>query len=94
MFYQAGVVVKEQTAMLWKGGFYQRLGDICIGSIENFWVDKDLFEYWKHSHFTLDVIDAFGRRVFFGNAVKKDFQNWIGFTPEEEQSLEQLKYIE
>jgi uncharacterized protein (DUF779 family) len=43
-----------------KGGFYQRLGDICIGSIENteFWVDKDLFEYWKHSHFTLDVIDA------------------------------------
>jgi uncharacterized protein (DUF779 family) len=51
MFYQAGVVVKERNRNALKRRFYQRLGDICIGSIENteFWVDKDLFEYWKHS---------------------------------------------
>jgi uncharacterized protein (DUF779 family) len=49
MFYQAGVVVKERNRNALKRRFYQ-LGDICIGSIENteFWVDKDLFEYWKH----------------------------------------------
>jgi hypothetical protein len=43
----------------------------------------------------LDVIDAFlGRRFFFGNAVKKTFKiEYRIFTPEE-QSLEQLKYIE
>jgi uncharacterized protein (DUF779 family) len=51
MFYQAGVVVKERNRNALKRRFYQRLGDICIGSIENteFWVDKDLFEYWKHA---------------------------------------------
>ncbi len=38
------------------------MGDVCIGIVEDteFWVDKDLFEYWKHAHFTLTVIDAFG----------------------------------
>jgi hypothetical protein len=36
-----------------------------------------------------------GRRVFFGNAVKKRLSKLnTGFSPEEEQSLEQLKYIE
>jgi hypothetical protein len=46
-----GVVVKERNRNALKKEVYQRLGDICIGSIENteFWVDKDLFEYWKHA---------------------------------------------
>jgi uncharacterized protein (DUF779 family) len=41
------------------------MGDVCIGTIEEveFWVD-DLFEYWKHAHFTLKVIDAFGAGGF------------------------------
>jgi hypothetical protein len=34
-----------------------------------------------------------GRRVFFGNAVKR-LSRIQDFLPEEEQSLEQLKYIE
>lgn len=29
-----------------------------------FWVDKDLFEYWKHAHFTLDVTDGIGAGGF------------------------------
>ena len=63
MFYQAGGCCEgTQPQCFEKGGFYQRMGDVCIGIVENteFWVDKDLFEYWKHAHFTLDVIDAFG----------------------------------
>jgi uncharacterized protein (DUF779 family) len=45
--------------------FYQAGGcceDVMIGLIEDseFWIDRDLFEYWKFSHFTLDVLDGFG----------------------------------
>jgi uncharacterized protein (DUF779 family) len=48
MFYQAGVVVKEHNRNALR--VLSKIRDICIGSIENteFWVDKDLFEYWKH----------------------------------------------
>jgi uncharacterized protein (DUF779 family) len=74
MFYQ--VVVKERNRNALKREGSIKDWDICIGSIENteFWVDKDLFEYWKHSHFTLDVIDAFGVGGFL-ETPKKDFQN-------------------
>lgn len=63
MFYQAGGCCEgTQPQCFEKGGFYLRLGDVCIGNLAgfDFWVDKDLFEYWKHTHFTLDVVDGFG----------------------------------
>jgi hypothetical protein len=59
MFYQAGVVVKERNRNALKRSFYQRLGDICIGSIENeFWVTRIYSNIGNIR--TLDVIDAFG----------------------------------
>jgi uncharacterized protein (DUF779 family) len=99
MFYQAGGCCEgTQPQCFEKGGFFQRLGDVCIGTIENteFWVDKDLFEYWKHTHFTLDVIDAFGVGGFsLETPLKKTFRiQYRIFTPEEEQNLTPLKYIE
>lgn len=63
MFYQAGGCCEgTQPQCFEKGSFYLRMGDVCIGSINGyeFWVDKDLFEYWKYSHFTLDITDGFG----------------------------------
>ena len=54
MFYQAGGCCEgTQPQCFEKGGFYQRIGDVCIGTIEEteFWVDKDLFEYWKHAQY-------------------------------------------
>jgi len=63
MFYQAGGCCEgTQPQCFEKGSFYLRYGDVCIGEINSFefWVDKDLFEYWKHAHFTLDVVDGFG----------------------------------
>ncbi len=63
MFYQAGGCCEgTQPQCFEKGGFYVRMNDVCIGTTEGceFWVDKDLFEYWKYSHFTLDVLDGFG----------------------------------
>lgn len=67
MFYQAGGCCEgTQPQCFEKGGFYLRNEDVCIGQISgfDFWVDKDLFEYWKHAHFTLDVTDAIGAGGF------------------------------
>ena len=63
MFYQAGGCCEgTQPQCFEKGGFYLRTNDAMIGEIENceFWIDRDLFEYWQYSHFTLDVLDGFG----------------------------------
>lgn len=67
MFYQAGGCCEgTQPQCFEKGGFYLRYQDVCIGTVNGFefWVDKDLFEYWKHAHFTLDVTDGIGAGGF------------------------------
>lgn len=67
MFYQAGGCCEgTQPQCFEKGGFYLRYGDVRIGTLLGFefWVDKDLFEYWKHAHFTLDVTDGIGAGGF------------------------------
>ena len=48
--------------MFREGRFYPRMNDAMIGLVEGyeFWVDRDLFEYWQYSHFTLDVLEGFG----------------------------------
>ncbi|WP_432671086.1 DUF779 domain-containing protein [Flavobacterium sp. SM2513] len=99
MFYQAGGCCEgTQPQCFEKGGFYQRMGDVCIGEIEGteFWVDNDLFEYWKHAHFTLKVIDAFGAGGFsLESPLKKSFQiEYRLFTAEEAENLEPLRFIE
>lgn len=63
MFYQAGGCCEgTQPQCFEKGGFMLRSDDVCIGQVNghDFWLDKDLFEYWRFSHFTLDVVDGFG----------------------------------
>jgi len=82
MFYQAGGCCEgTQPQCFEKGAFYLRLGDVCIGQIEgfDFWVDKDLFEYWKFAHFTLDVSNGFGPGGFsletpFGKTFKVNYR--------------------
>lgn len=63
MFYQAGGCCEgTQPQCFEKGTYFPRINDALIGHAEGFefWVDRDLFEYWKHAHFTLDVLDGFG----------------------------------
>lgn len=63
MFYQAGGCCEgTQPQCFEKGTFYPRMNDVLIGHAAGFefWVDRDLFEYWQHAHFTLDVLDGFG----------------------------------
>lgn len=63
MFYQAGGCCEgTQPQCFEKGGYFPRMNDAMIGLVEGFefWIDRDLFEYWQYSHFTLDVLDGFG----------------------------------
>lgn len=99
MFYQAGGCCEgTQPQCFEKGGFYLRYGDVCIGTIQGFefWVDKDLFEYWKHTHFTLDVTDGIGAGGFsletpYGKTFKVNYRL---FTEEEAQNLEEIRLNE
>ncbi len=99
MFYQAGGCCEgTQPQCFEKGGFYLRTGDVCIGTVNNheFWLDKDLFEYWKYSHFTLDVMDGFGPGGFsletpYGKTFKVIYRL---FSEEELENLEPVKRFE
>lgn len=96
MFYQAGGCCEgTQPQCFKKGEYYLRYKDVCIGTIEDceFWVDKDLFEYWKQAHFELDVIDAIGAGGFSLEVpLGKTFKvNYRVFTQEEIDQLEEVK---
>ena len=96
MFYQAGGCCEgTQPQCFEKGGFYLRLGDVCIGTIKGFefWLDKDLFEYWKHAHFTLDVTDGIGAGGFsletpYGKTFIIQYRI---FSEEESSNLEEVR---
>ncbi len=96
MFYQAGGCCEgTQPQCFEKGGYYLRMNDVCIGEIEGceFWVDKDLFEYWKFSHFNLDVLDGFGVGGFsLETPLNKTFKiHYTLFTEEELENLTPVK---
>jgi uncharacterized protein (DUF779 family) len=99
MFYQAGGCCEgTQPQCFEKGGFYLRYEDGCIGTIKGFefWVDKDLFEYWKHAHFTLDVTDGIGAGGFsLETPYGKTFViKYRLFTENESENLEPIKLNE
>lgn len=99
MFYQAGGCCEgTQPQCFKKGEYYLRRFDVCIGEVAgyDFWVDKDLFEYWKHAHFELDVIDAIGAGGFSLEVpLGKTFKvNYKLFTPEELNRLKPVKHNE
>lgn len=99
MFYQAGGCCEgTQPQCFEKGGFYVRTNDALIGTVEGFefWVDKDLFEYWKHAHFELDVLEGFGVGGFSLEApLGKTFKiNYRIFTDEEAEQLEPVSRMD
>ncbi|MDH0660445.1 DUF779 domain-containing protein [Empedobacter sp. GD03865] len=96
MLYQAGGCCEgTQPQCFRKGEFYLRYKDVCIGEIDGveFWIDKDLFEYWKHAHFELDVIDAIGAGGFSLEVpLGKTFKvNYRIFSPDELEKLQPVK---
>lgn len=96
MFYQAGGCCEgTQPQCFEKGGFYLRSNDVLIGEVDGceFWVDRDLFEYWKFSHFKLDVMDGFGAGGFsLETPLGKTFKIvYHLFTEDELQNLSPIK---
>lgn len=96
MLYQAGGCCEgTQPQCFEKDGYYLRTNDVCIGEVDGveFWVDKDLFEYWKNAHFTLDVIDGFGAGGFsLETPLGKTFRiEYRLFTAEELENLAPVK---
>lgn len=45
-----------------KGDFIIGYSDVCLGEIQGveFWMSKDQFVYWQHTHLTLDVVKGRG----------------------------------
>ena len=99
MFYQEGGCCEgTQPQCFEKGGFYLRTNDVMIGLVDEFefWLDRDLFEYWKFSHFTLDIVDGFGPGGFsletpLGKTFKIEYRL---FTEDELNDLEPIKRME
>lgn len=96
MFYQAGGCCEgTQPQCFEKGGYYLRTNDAMIGTINGheFWIDRDLFEYWQYSHFELDVTDGHGPGGFsLETPLGKTFKvNYQLFSAEELENLEPVK---
>ena len=96
MFYQAGGCCEGTQPMCFKkGGYFPRSKDVLIGKIKDydFWIDHDLYEYWKHAHFELDVAEGIGTGGFSLEIPKgKTFKvNYSLFTAEETALLEEPK---
>ena len=63
MFHQSGGCCDGSQPMCFEDGEF-RIGssDVCLGSVEgcDFWMSSDQFEYWQHTHLTLDTTPGRG----------------------------------
>lgn len=71
--------------------------DVCIGEIAGckFWMNEDQFEYWKHTHLTIDVIN--GRGSSFSLEIPLGLRFIVEsrlFTDEESSDLQPVTYKE
>jgi uncharacterized protein (DUF779 family) len=58
IFHQSGGCCDGSAPMLFeKGDLYLDESDILLGSLNdvNFYMNQDQFEYWKHTHLTVDI---------------------------------------
>ena len=63
IFHQSGGCCDGSAPMiLEKEDFYLNESDILLGTLEgvSFYMNKDQFEYWKHTHLTVDVTEGRG----------------------------------
>ena len=63
IFHQSGGCCDGSAPMIFeKGDMYLDESDILLGEVEgvNFYMNKDQFEYWKHTHLTVDITEGRG----------------------------------
>ncbi len=98
MFHQSGGCCDGSQPMCFEKGDFKIGGsDIKIGAIADceFFMSKDQYEYWKHTHLTIDVIP--GRGSSFSLEIPLGFRFIVQsrlFTEVELQNLEPIVYFE
>ncbi|MBU2921398.1 DUF779 domain-containing protein [Winogradskyella psychrotolerans] len=63
IFHQSGGCCDGSAPMIFeKGDMYLDESDILLGEVEgvSFYMNQDQFEYWKHTHLTVDVTEGRG----------------------------------
>lgn len=98
MFHQSGGCCDGSQPMCFEKGDFKIGGsDIKIGNIDGceFFMSKDQYEYWKHTHLTIDVIP--GRGSSFSLEIPMGFRFIVHsrlFTEAELQDLEPIVYFD
>lgn len=98
MFHQSGGCCDGSQPMCFEKGDFKIGGsDIKIGNIADceFFMSKDQYEYWKHTHLTIDVIP--GRGSSFSLEIPLGFRFIVQsrlFTEAELQELEPIVYFD
>ncbi|MEN9381548.1 MAG: hypothetical protein RI940_429 [Bacteroidota bacterium] len=98
MFHQSGGCCDGSQPMCFEKGDFKIGGsDIKIGNIADceFFMSKDQYEYWKHTHLTIDVIP--GRGSSFSLEIPLGFRFIVQsrlFTEAELQDLEPIVYFD
>ncbi|REE25601.1 DUF779 domain-containing protein [Winogradskyella pacifica] len=63
IFHQSGGCCDGSAPMIFeKGDMYLDESDILLGNVEgvDFYMNQDQYEYWKHTHLTVDVTEGRG----------------------------------
>jgi uncharacterized protein (DUF779 family) len=98
MFHQSGGCCDGSQPMCFEKGDFKIGGsDIKIGTIDDceFYMSKDQYEYWKHTHLTIDVIP--GRGSSFSLEIPLGFRFIVHsrlFTEAELQDLQPIVYFD
>lgn len=98
MFHQSGGCCDGSQPMCFEKGDFKIGGsDIKIGEIDDceFFMSKDQYEYWKHTHLTIDVIP--GRGSSFSLEIPLGFRFIVQsrlFTEAELEHLEPIVYFD
>ena len=98
MFHQSGGCCDGSQPMCFpKGEFKIGGSDVCLGEVDGceFWMSKDQFEYWKHTHLTLNAVQGRGASFSLEIPTGKRFiiESRL-FTEEEQDNLEPLRFKE
>lgn len=98
MFHQSGGCCDGSSPMCYADGEF-RVGqsDVLLGTVHDckFYMSKDQFEYWKHTHLTVDVTP--GRGASFSLEIPMGIRFYIKsrlFTASELENLEPVQSSE
>ena len=91
IFHQSGGCCDGSCPMILNAGdMYLDESDVLLGQLEgvNFYMNKDQFEYWKHTHLTIDI--TAGRGSSFSLEIPYGFRFIVHsrlFTDKENEEL-------